>query len=85
MLKTVPPTRQFSDQGSKQVYKYSFFILCFVGNFEEMFDSVVALAAGETDLSNTILYKLLTTCGTYLANNHGKKKQVCWVEQTRSV
>ena len=56
-----------------------------MSNFEEMFDSVVELAAGNTDLSNTMLYKLLTTCGTYLANNQGKKKQVCWIEQTRSV
>ena len=51
-----------------------------MSNFEEMFDSVVELAAGNTDLSNTMLYKLLTTCGTYLANNQGKKKQVCWIE-----
>ena len=85
MLKTVPPTRQFSDQGSKQVYKHSFFILCFVADFDAIFDSVTALKAGQTDLSNTLLYKLLTVCGTYLSNNHGKKKQVCWVEQTRSV
>lgn len=74
MLKTVPPTRQFSDQGSKQVYKFSFFILCFVSDFESIFDSATARAAGETDLSNTLLYKLLTVCGSFLSNNSGKKK-----------
>ena len=85
MLKTVPPTRQFSDQGSKQVYKHSFFILCFAESFEAIFDSETALEEGQTDLSNTIFYKLLTTCGFFLSNNAGKKKQVGWIEQTRSV
>ena len=44
MLRTVPPTRQFS--GQKQVYKHSFFLLCFVHDFESIFDSIVALKQG---------------------------------------
>ena len=70
MLKTVPPTRQFL---GKQVYKHSFFILCFVESFEDMFDSVLALQRGETDLSDTIFYKLMTICGNFMSHNEGKK------------
>jgi len=32
-----------------------------------------------------MFYKLMTTCGTFLSFNEGKNKQVCWIEQTRSV
>ena len=40
---------------------------------------------GQTDLSHTIQYKLMTVCGTFLKANEGKPKQVCWIEQTRAV
>lgn len=82
MLRTVPPTRQFADN---QIFKHSLFLLCFVQDFEQLFDSVLAEEAGQTDLSDTLLYKLMTICGSFLKTNEGKPKQVCWVEQTRSV
>ena len=69
----------------QQIFKHSFFILCFVQDFDACFDSVMAEEQGETDLSETIMYKLMTVCGTFLKANEGKPKQVCWVEQTRSV
>ena len=81
MLKTVPPTRQF--QG-KQIFKHSFFILCFVEDFDAIFDSVLLSQQGETDLSGTLFYKLMTICGSFLSLNEGKAKQVCWIEKTRS-
>ena len=59
--------------------------MCFVEGFDGLFDSVTALEAGETDLSNTLMYKLLAICGQFLSLNEGKKKQVCWIERARSV
>lgn len=46
---------------------------------------MLAEEAGQIDLSGTLFYKLMTICGSFLKTNEGKPKQVCWVEQTRSV
>ena len=72
MLKIVPPTKQFS--GKKQIFKHSVFFLCFVHDFESMYDSEIAFRQGQTDLSQTIFYKLLTMCGSFLSFNAGKKQ-----------
>ena len=82
MLKTVPPTRLYP---GKQIFKHSYFVLCFVKDFDAIFDSLAPLDCGETDLSQTLLYELLAICGTFLAFNEGKAKAVCWIEETRSV
>lgn len=37
------------------------------------------------DLTQTLQYKLLITCGTFVKTNLKTKKQVVWVEETRSV
>lgn len=55
-----------------------------MADFNAIFDSVILLQQGETDLSGTLFYKLMTICGNFLSFNEGKAKQVCWVEQTRS-
>ena len=59
--------------------------MCFVEDFDAVFDSEISCRAGETDLSRTLFFKLLTVCGTFLSFNEGKNKQVCWIEETRSV
>ena len=71
MLRHVPPTRQFQ---TAQVFKHTFFILCFVQDFDGIYDSIAVLEAGETDLSNTLMFKLLTICGGFLSHNEGKEK-----------
>ena len=68
----------------KQVYKHTYFVLCFVEDVSAIFDSVNALEAGQTDLSETLMYKLLTICGNFLQHNKDKPKTIAWIEQTRS-
>ena len=40
---------------------------------------------GKCDLRQTLQYKLLITCGTFVKVNKKTKQQVVWVEETRSV
>ena len=53
-------------------------------DFAAVFDSTNARRQGQTDLSGTLQFKLLITCGNFLSANLGKHKQLTWVEETRS-
>ena len=58
-------------------------MVAFVKDHAGIYDSITAEAANQS-LEGTLMYKLLTICGTLLNTNKGKKKQVVWLEETRS-
>ena len=64
-------------------------LVAFVDGNDGLFDSTRAMMEHDSsmpcDLSSTLQYKLLITCGTFVKTNKKTKKQVVWVEETRSV
>jgi len=64
-------------------------LVAFVNGFEGIFDSTNAVLDhqqdGACDLRNTLQYKMLITCGTFVKVNKKTKQQVVWVEETRSI
>ena len=90
IIKGVIPSAQFKRQ--EQTYKDVCLLVVFVNGFEGIFDSTDAVLEhnqleGEDpcDLRNTLQYKLLTICGTFVKVNKKTQTQVVWVEETRSV
>ena len=81
MLRSIPPSGIFKSE--KQPYNQACFLLAFVEDHAGIYDSIMALAANQ-DVEGTLMYKLLTVCGNLLNTNKGKKKQIVWLEETRS-
>lgn len=87
MIKGVVPCAQF--KGQTQDYMHTCLLVAFVEGNDGLFDSTRAMMEHDSsmpcDLSSTLQYKLLITCGTFVKTNKKTKKQVVWVEETRSV
>mmetsp|Transcript_26898 Transcript_26898/g.35974 ORF Transcript_26898/g.35974 Transcript_26898/m.35974 type:complete len:84 (-) Transcript_26898:394-645(-) len=70
-------------------YANTVLLVAFVANFDALFDSTNAVldhdGAGPADLRNTLQYKLLITCGSFVKVNKKLKNQMVWVEETRSL
>ena len=87
IIKGVIPAAQYKRE--EQDFSHSILLLVFVEDFAAIFDSTNAILAhegqGAVDLTQTLQYKLLITCGTFVKVNKKTKSQVVWVEETRSV
>jgi len=70
-------------------YNDNLLLVVFVNDFDAIFDSTNAMmdheGPGPADLTNTLQYKLLITCGSFIKVNKMLKNQMVWVEETRSV
>lgn len=87
IIKGVIPSAQF--KSTQQNYRHTILLLAFVPDFAGIFDSTNVIAEhdeeGAIDLKNTLQYKLLIICGTFIKVNKKTREQVVWVEETRSV
>ena len=87
IIKGVVPSAQFKRK--KMDYKDSLLLVAFVRDFDAIFDSTNAVldheGIGPVDLRNTLQYKLLITCGSFIKVNKRLKQQKVWIEDTRSV
>ncbi len=87
IIKGVIPSAQF--KRVEYPHTHSIMLLAFVSDFAAIYDSTNAVIAhgGESpvDLSQTLQYKLLITCGNQMKVNKISDSQVTWVEETRSV
>ena len=69
----------------------SLLLLAFVRDFAAIFDSTNAIIAHRgqeaVDLTQTLQYKLLIVCGTFLKlkNQHEELRETNWIKETRSV
>ena len=75
MIMGVPPTKQFLDVYDMSPHE-NLLLLAFMPNFNAISDSITILEAnrfqehlGDPDLSQTLQYKLLTICGSFLRSN----------------
>lgn len=83
------PTGQFKDLTEKPAYKQAVLLLAFVRDEADLHDSSLAFDEqsyqGVVDLTDTLQYKLLVVAGQLVKVNKKLKKQMVWVEDTRSV
>ena len=89
ILGAVPSGSLKSDQ---EAFTESVLLLAFVRDFKAIFDSTNAILAHRgqeefVDLSDTLQYKLLITCGTFLKVNKQQQppQESNWIKETRSV
>jgi len=75
MLKGIPPTK-LPNLG---LGKFSCFLIAFVNGFEGLYDSVVAKACNKS-CKDTLMFKLLTICGTVLKANQRSSTRITWIE-----
>ena len=73
MLRGVPPSGVCHEKG-----KYTCFLLAFVADHAGIFDSVIAKET-KSNLEGTLMYKLLTICGTLLKANQSTKTRITWI------
>ena len=68
---------------------HSILLLAYVPDFAGLFDLTNAMLEYQgdepCDLRDTLQYKMLILCGTFVKVNKKTKTQVVWVEDTRSV
>ena len=90
IIKGVLPTRQFMNDSSMK-YAQSLLLVVFVADFNDIFDSqnIIDLAKvaklPNSDLRRTLLYKVLAFSSNLVKVNKKTKKQVAWIEETRSI
>ena len=87
IIKGVVPSAQFKQK--VVTYRHKVLLVAFVTDFAGIFDSTNTYNhsedGGVCNLTKTLQYKLLITCGTFVKVNKKTKTQVVWVEDTRSV
>lgn len=72
-------------------YRQNMLLVFFVNDFNALYDSVNVINRSKntnrasSDLSQTMQYKVLALCSNLIKINKKTKKQVAWIEETRSI
>lgn len=89
-MKGVLPTKQFMNDDN-MTYRQNLLLVFFVNDFDALYDSANVInrskKTGQTsyDLRQTMQYKVLAMCSNLIKINKKTKKQVAWIEETRSI